>query len=164
LQPAPTVGFMELSVARRLDAAASGDPHWVSTVKALREAQFHPAIHHGDFAPWNVRVNAAGSWRVLDWERGEAFGPPAWDWFHWVIQHEILVHRTPTMELIRRIEVVLAGTEFRRYAERAGIVRIVWPLLVAYLLYSSRVIRQADGLAAVEALLARAAANIPTVK
>jgi len=164
LQPERTFRFMELPVARRLEASAAGDLRWVAAAKALQDARFHPAIHHGDFAPWNVRVDAAGTWHVLDWERGEFLGPPAWDWFHWVIQHEILARHTPTNKLIRRIEALQEQTDFQQYVERAGIVGLVRPLLLAYLLYCSRVIRQADGLSAVEALLAPAAANLPAAQ
>jgi len=155
LQPERKVRFAELAVADRLAAAAASDPRWAATAAALRDAHFAPAIHHGDFAPWNVRADAAGQWHVLDWERGEASGPPAWDWFHYLIQNEILVRHTPTEALSRRLDALLASVEFRSYAARAGMEGCQRELLVAYLLYCARVIKQADGLPAVEALLDR---------
>ena len=36
-------------------------------------------VFHGDFAPWNIKVDRAGAWMVLDWERGELHGVPCWD-------------------------------------------------------------------------------------
>jgi hypothetical protein len=162
LQPAGAVNFLELPAAGRLSAAAGVDPHWRRAARALQAVRICAAIHHGDFAPWNVRVAPDGQWCVLDWERGEAAGPPAWDWFHWLIQPEVLVRRTPVDTLVRRLEVRLAASDFQRYAAAAGITEVVRPLLLAYLLHCRHVTRQVDGLAAVEALTTRVAASIPT--
>ena len=148
------VTFAELPAARRLEAAAASDPLWGECAAALRATSFHPAIHHGDFAPWNVRVDLAGQWHVFDWERGDAFGPPAWDWFHWVIQYEILVRRATTEQLVWRINELRRAPEFRAYVEQAGISTLHQPLLIAYLLYCCRVIRQVDGLGTIESLIA----------
>jgi hypothetical protein len=161
LRPAETLCFGELPVARRLNAVVGNDPAWETMLRSLSALKCHPAIHHGDFAPWNIRVDPAGKWRVLDWERGEALGPPAWDWFHWLIQYEVLVRHTATEDLSQRVEALLTSAPFESYAARAGIDQCVRPLLIAYLLYCCRVIRQADGLPRVEALLKRMAVSIP---
>lgn len=164
LQVGSSVGFLELSVAAKLEAAAGEDPRWRQAKAMLAPLRFSSAIHHGDFAPWNVRVTSRGEWRVLDWERGEVAGPPAWDWFHWVIQYEVLVRRCDTEGILRRIESELVTPAFREYATAAGIGAAVRPLLSAYLLYCTKVIRQADGLRRIEALLDEFAVNTPTGK
>jgi len=153
LRTEASVTFAKLPAARLLEAAAASDPLWAECAATLRTTSFHPAIHHGDFAPWNVRVDRSGQWHVFDWERGDVLGPPAWDWFHWVIQYEILVRRATTEQLIWRIDELRRSPEFRAYVERSGISTIVQPLLTAYLLYCCRVIRQADGLGAIESLV-----------
>jgi len=48
-------------------------------------SRVYPALTHGDFAPWNVKVSRR-QWTVLDWERGELAGRAGWDWFHFVMQ------------------------------------------------------------------------------
>jgi hypothetical protein len=155
LRERETVNCLDLPAMRRLrDAIPAGDS-FSTILETLRSTALHPVIHHGDFAPWNVREDAFGQWRVLDWERGEAQGPPAWDWFHWVIQHEVLVRRADTEQLFRGVTGLLESAEFQAYAKRAGIVGIERGLLTAYLLYCTRVIRQADGLPAIEQLLRR---------
>ncbi len=114
---------------------------------ALRGHLIHPAIQHGDFAPWNIKVSPQGGWTVLDWERGEMAGVPAWDWFHYVIQPAILVERQPTSSLVRQIEKFLATDTFKSYAERAGIIGLERFLMKAYLLHMVSVVKPTEGLA-----------------
>jgi hypothetical protein len=149
-----TVRFAELPAARRLIGSAPDDPRLRRVLAELEGAHFHPVIFHGDFTPWNIRVRPAdGRWTVLDWERGEISGPPAWDWFHFVIQHEILVRHAPTGRVLARAEALLHSAEFGRYAAAAGIGACARPLLRAYALYCCLVRRQAEGMARIEALL-----------
>ena len=149
-----TVRFAELPAAQRLAASAPGDERVRRVFAELDGARFHPAILHGDFTPWNIRVNPATKrWAVLDWERGEIAGPPAWDWFHFVIQHEILVRHAPTERVLARTEALLHSAEFGRYAAAAGLEACARPLLLAYALYCCFAQRQAEGMARIEALL-----------
>lgn len=149
-----TVRFAELPAAQRLIASAPNDPRWRRILAGLAGAHFHPAIFHGDFTPWNIRVRPLdGRWAVLDWERGEIAGPPAWDWFHFVIQNEILVRRSPTERVLAQAEALLHSEDFGRYAAAAGIGACARPLLGAYALYCCLVQRQAEGMARIEALL-----------
>lgn len=149
-----TVRFAELPAAQRLIASAPNDPRLLRVLAELEGAHFHPVIFHGDFTPWNIRVHPAdGRWAVLDWERGEIAGPPAWDWFHFVIQYEILVRRSPTERVLAQAEALLHSEEFGRYAAAAGIGACARPLLGAYALYCCLVQRQAEGMAPIEALL-----------
>jgi hypothetical protein len=121
---------------------------------ALRvgERSFHPAIQHGDFAPWNVKVSLAGDWMALDWERGRLPGIPAWDWFHYVIQTALLVERNGTAALLQRIEELLASPRFRMYADAAGIAGVEKQLLLGYLLHCAHVLKPAEGLATLKEL------------
>jgi hypothetical protein len=140
------VSLMDLPAWHRLEAVAGGHELFHRLKLALGAARLHPAVFHGDLAPWNVRVNPATQrWVVLDWERGEAEGPPGWDWFHFVIQTELLVRRTKAEKVARRIEALLQSQDFCRYAAQAGIYNLARPLALAYLLYGIDVIAPAEG-------------------
>lgn len=99
---------------------------------SVGDRQVHPALAHGDFAPWNVKVTGAG-WVALDWENGAVNGVPGWDWFHWVTQVGLLVERLDAGGLARRLEELLASARFREYAARAGIAGIERELVRGYL-------------------------------
>ena len=146
------VSIGELAAWQRLTAGAGpelpGWPLW----RQLQDATCHPVIYHGDFTPWNIRL-AGDAWRVLDWERGEPAGVPGWDWFHHVIQQRVLVRREPAAPLMERVERLLASWNFERYAALAGIKGLERKLLLAYLNYSARVLRQTEELPRVQALL-----------
>jgi hypothetical protein len=140
--------------AGRDAAAAKSHPLFPRLQTVLGPARLHPAIFHGDFAPWNIRVDpATGRWTVLDWERGEPAGPPGWDWFHFVIQPEILVRRAGTEALAARVEELLGSEAFRAYARRAGMEESARALVLAYLLYCTAVIAPAEGSQATNELL-----------
>ena len=154
LDHARTVRFAELPAAQRLAASVRDDARARRVLAELDGARFHPAVFHGDFTPWNIRVRPAdGRWAVLDWERGEIAGPPAWDWFHFVLQNEILVRHAPPERVVARVEELLRSVEFRRYAASASLEASVRSLLLTYLLYCCRVQRQAEGMEQLERLL-----------
>jgi hypothetical protein len=129
----------------RLEQAAAGSDWFAPLAEQLRAHMVHPAIYHGDFAPWNIKVSPRGDWIVLDWERGELSGIPGWDWFHYVLQPAILVEHLDTSHLVRRAEALLASNEFQTYAKRASIVGMESQLLVAYLLHCVAVIKPSEG-------------------
>jgi hypothetical protein len=133
----------ELGAWRRLVAAGSGSP-LPGALTALAEARIHPALTHGDFAPWNVKVTS-GHWTVLDWERGELAGVPGWDWLHFVMQPALLVRRERTEALLARLEQLLASADFLSYARVAGIGDQGRALALAYLAGCTRVTRQTEG-------------------
>ena len=141
-----TVRFTALPVWQRLAAAAHAAPRFQALQAALEPVRCHPAIFHGDFAPWNVRVNPTTQrWTVLDWERGEVTGPPGWDWFHFFIQTETLVRRARPETVLARAEALLAGDAFRSYADKAGMGMGARVLFVAYLWYCAEVVPPAEG-------------------
>jgi len=137
----------------RLEQAATAKPLFVFLAGQLHGRTVHPAIHHGDFAPWNIKVSPAGAWTVLDWERSELAGIPGWDWFHYVIQTGILVARLPIPPLVQRVETLLASDAFKQYASCAGISGCERELLLAYLLHAIEVNKPSEGLAATAELL-----------
>jgi hypothetical protein len=133
---------------KRLQDAASANDLFPVVASQLRGRTVHPAIHHGDFAPWNIKVSPAGAWTVLDWERGELTGIPGWDWFHYVIQNGILVGRLSAPVLVQRIESLLRSEAFQQYAARAGMRGCERELVLAYLLHMVEVVKPSEGLAA----------------
>jgi hypothetical protein len=143
----------------RLEAAARQDGRLRGVAERLGGRAVCAAIQHGDFAPWNIKVSSEGNWTVLDWERGELRGIPAWDWFHFVIQSEILVGRAETSALVQRVERLLSRDDFQRYAQRSGIAGLGRDLALTYLLHVVEVIQPAEGLAANRELLDALAAR-----
>lgn len=140
------VRVTDLPAWQRLAAAAHATPQFRALQAAFEPVRCHPAIFHGDFAPWNVRVNPTTQrWTVLDWERGEVAGPPGWDWFHFFIQTETLVRRARSETVLARAEALLAGDAFRDYADKAGIGVCARPLFVAYLWYCAEVMPPVEG-------------------
>jgi len=154
------VKFFALPAGQRLRAASGNNRRWPALEARLAAAEFHPAIFHGDFTPWNIRVHPVTQrWQVLDWERGEAAGPPAWDWFHFIIQHQVLVRRVSPAALVDVIEGLHTCPAFRNYAGAAGIETLLEVLLVAYMHYCQDVLRQTEGLEVIEAFCRLAAAR-----
>ena len=143
----------ELPQWRELAASWSGESLFITPQKQLAAKTIHPVISHGDFAPWNIKVAADNSWVVLDWERGELNGVPAWDWFHFLIQPQLLVRRRPAAEIAGSLEALLTSREFRAYADVTGIAGMEPLLLQGYLAFMLRVIRPSEGLVETEALL-----------
>jgi hypothetical protein len=153
-----TVRFGELAAARQLAESGADDAASRLAQSRLAEATFHPAIHHGDFAPWNIRVGPAGEWRVLDWERGEAVGPPAWDWFHYWLQPRVLVRRQAPAEILREFATFRCSAALMTYAQTAGIKEHLDALWLGYLVHCRDVTRQAEGMPAIRELVERVAA------
>ena len=148
-----TVALSDTPDWMRLHEAASASGLFSAVARQLSGRRVHPAMHHGDFTPWNIKVSPTGAWTVLDWERGELTGIPGWDWFHYVIQSAILVGRLPTSALMQRVEGLLGSEAFQRYAERAGIRGCERALVLAYLLHVAEVIKPSEGLARTRELL-----------
>jgi hypothetical protein len=146
LHPQQQVTFATTRVGRELASTCAGHPILQSHAKSLHERSCRAAVFHGDFAPWNVRVSPEGKWVALDWERGEANGLPAWDWFHYVVQKSILVQHQTAEALAVTVEALLAGDEFKAYAQASGIVGSERALLLRYLLHHAEVVRPSEGL------------------
>ena len=149
LNPNRVVVFAELAVWERLLPAAGHE--LPARVREIGGTKLCPAIFHGDFAPWNARVNG-NVWTLLDWERGELVGPPLWDWLHFVIQPAILVKQADPESIVRTLEKLFQFPLFIEYAARAKIAGLEWRLAEAYLQYCLHVLRQAEGWERIRAL------------
>jgi len=148
-----TVPTQEVPAWQRLIAACPGDPILQAIRPGMEASRFHPVLYHGDLAPWNIKVAPDGSWRVLDWERGERTGLPCWDWFHYRVQVGLLVDRMPAVTHAQRIDGWLAEKAFEDYSATAGVRPVIRELLLAYLLYSLEVTQPSEGLHATRELL-----------
>jgi hypothetical protein len=153
VDPKRTIAVSDTPDWRRLQEAASRNDLFAVLAGQLGGRKLHPAIHHGDFVPWNIKVSPGGAWTVLDWERGELAGLPGWDWFHYLIQSGILVGHLSTPVLIQRVETLLDSEAFKQYAARAGILGCERELALAYLLHVAEVIKPSEGLPATAELL-----------
>lgn len=148
------VAVTELPAWQRLREVAGAEPLFHELEASVAGLRLRPAIFHGDFAPWNIRVKPEnGEWMVLDWERGESVGPPAWDWFHFVIQPLLLVAKFPAARIAEALERHLDSSEFSAYAAAAHIKPITRPLFLGYLLYCQKVLQPVEGRETTAALL-----------
>jgi hypothetical protein len=140
------VPIESLSTWRTLSANASHvEPvAWPALNAALMGKKISTTLYHGDFAPWNIRVNAQGK-LAFDWENGCLQGIPGWDWFHFIVQTSILVKRKPTRQIAAEAEQLMRSQRFQKYASMAGICDIIQPLFLAYLLHQKWVIKPRDG-------------------
>jgi len=107
--------------------------------------------HHGDFAPWNIRVHA-GNWIVLDWERGEFEGLPVWDWLHFIVQPAILVHEASAAEVLLELTELFANPFFLQYAEKTKTRGLELALTCAYFDYCMHVTKQTEGIETISAI------------
>lgn len=149
-----SVPLSHLSGWAKVSAACGESPVWKKNCVDASSRNVFPAITHGDFAPWNIKVHPrSGVWQVFDWERGEPLGVPGWDWLHFELQTAILVHREDLPTLHRRIDHLFAAPEFRDYTAQSGIAGLEGALLTAYLLHCVHVHPQTEGMASIKALL-----------
>jgi hypothetical protein len=102
-------------------------------------------LHHGDFAPWNIRAINVSNVQVFDWERGNLRGIPGWDWFHFIIQTAILARRLSAECVAAEVEQLLLSPRFEKYAAVAGIGEIARPLALGYLLHHQWAVRPREG-------------------
>ena len=149
-----TVRFADLPAAHRLAAGARKDAATQRALEKINQLSFNAAIHHGDFAPWNIRIHrVTRQWFVLDWERGETAGPPAWDWFHFVLQPEVLVRRASAQTVLDRFEKFRRTPEFLRYVAKARIESSVDLLLLGYAIHCRDITRQTEGMTTIKSLV-----------
>lgn len=80
----------------RLRAAAE------AATRRLAGVDVPVTLVHGDFAPWNVRIDH-GSVRVFDWEYGSLDGIPSWDRIHFKLQTGLLLERWTARELVEQV-------------------------------------------------------------
>lgn len=145
--PARTVPIQELPLWTRLLQTMN----FPGEFKALGAAVVSPALFHGDFAPWNIKV-IGGNWTVLDWERGELVGLPLWDWLHFVIQPMVLVERADTASILKKLELLFEFPRFKDYTALTRIQGLEKQLTRAYVSYCLNVLRPSEGMESLGAL------------
>jgi hypothetical protein len=153
VQEREEIPLHSLQAWRRLEAVGAGD-ELVGQLSAIRERRVRPVVWHGDFAPWNIKVDSANTWIAVDCERSERRGVPGWNWLHYVVQSGILIERLSPQSLVKRIETQLESESFRHYAHITGINGIEHEILLSYLLYLLRVLKPVKGAAEIQKLLA----------
>ena len=154
LNQATRVPLSELASWARVAAACANHPAWRAHCASVATCEVFPAVVHGDFAPWNIKVHpASGAWQVFDWERGEIKGVPGWDWMHFEIQNAILVRRDNAETILKKLDHLFSDSIFCDYAKLSGFAGIERALLVAYLLHCAFIQPPTEGLASVESLL-----------
>lgn len=112
---------------------------------ALAGKKIRSTLYHGDFTPWNLRAINAMNLQAYDWEVGFLRGIPGWDWFHFIVQTSILVKRHSPARVAAELEQLIQSPRFIKYAQAAGIEKIIEPLLLAYLLHQEHVICPLQG-------------------
>lgn len=147
LNPLAPVPIQSLNSWRELEAVVSKvDPQiWSVLNAAVAEKKVHSTLHHGDFAPWNIRATSDQNLQVFDWESAQTQGIPGWDWFHFFVQTAILVKRNPEKKVAAEVEHLFQSPRFQIYADTARIRDIVKPLFLAYLLHQKYVAKPLDG-------------------
>lgn len=155
LQPGHQVSLAETAAWQEVRRSAPANLVALAETRCA-EKPFTAAIMHGDFAPWNIRA-AGDHWTVIDWERGCLLGIPGWDWFHYWIQSDALVARKTEGEILARLERLIVHPAFQKFVTRAGIQGRERGFIFAYLLHAVFVLQQTEGLATIEALLAKLA-------
>ena len=138
---------------RALAPVCAGERIW-KRIEKLGAISVRGVIWHGDFAPWNMKLDRrTGRCVVFDWERGQLSGVPGWDWFHFVIQPRLLVKKLSAPRLRDALEQLLRSETFSAYAQRCGIAGCERELALAYLLYNVEVLKPSEGRAETRALL-----------
>ena len=79
-----------------------------------------PSVRHGDFAPWNLRLDSEGKLVALDWEWGTGFGVPGFDLVHYLCQEGRLIRGFKAQRLIRYVEATLKSSLAGAYLQLAG--------------------------------------------
>jgi hypothetical protein len=151
--PTDHISVQAIPAIERLATIADGGSVWKACLSRLAGRSVCTVVFHGDFAPWNIKARSDGTWTVLDWERGETRGVPCWDWFHFVIQPELLARQSSLDRLIDVTENLLRDGAFASYCTAAGATGIERELFLTYLLYMVRVIKPDKGSPATRDLL-----------
>lgn len=147
LNPEPPVPLESLASWRELEtvAATNHPAAWAVLRAAVAGKKVRSTLHHGDFAPWNIRAINTTNVQAFDWERGHLHGIPGWDWFHFITQTAILARRHSVERVAAEVEHLLQSPRFEEYAAAAGIGEIVRPLVLGYLLHHQFVVLPLEG-------------------
>lgn len=96
-------------------------------------------VGHGDFVPWNIKIDESGDFHIMDWESAVEIQVPTWDMWHYWIQQWTLIDEYTALEVCAQISKWLENEGFIRYMEDAGCEGLSRELLGGYLYYSGYV-------------------------
>jgi hypothetical protein len=134
--------FDQQRLARRLaslhhDVVVALNPALLR-LETARSRICRAVVLHGDFAPWNIRIECgAGQPRisVIDWEFGREAGLPLWDAIHFIVQTDALVHRARPWNILQNLKNFLNASDALIYRAAASVAkRDLVALLLAYLI------------------------------
>lgn len=125
----------QLPLWQKLSACVedASDKAWLDKITRL---QVYPSVVHGDFAPWNIKIDRSGHVHVLDWEFCLHGGAAGWDWAHYLIQVGLLVEKCGSAEVLKKITKWAQSQEGREYLEMTGWGDEIDAWIGSYLLYT----------------------------
>lgn len=94
------------------------------------------SVVHGDFAPWNIKMDREGKVHVLDWEFCRRGGAAGWDWAHYLIQVGLLVEKASCAEVLENVATWARSQTGRDYLKLAGWRNEIDAWIGSYLLYT----------------------------
>lgn len=130
----------QLDVWKKLQVVTEGLGGIAHVVRELGHCEVVSPVMHGDFAPWNIKVNQQGELKVLDWEFAVPHGVPAWDGIHYHVQRMSLVEGCSDEIIYKRVQEWLGTETMQAYLKKAGLLGREEALFVAYCYYSSLVL------------------------
>lgn len=114
-------------------------PEMQNKMIGLADLEVMSPVVHGDFAPWNIKINRSGEIKVLDWESGRVMGVPGWDALHFLTQRMLLVEGLKDDAVVDALLSSLEQPWFMGYLEKAGLGGYGQQLVGSYLYYSGYV-------------------------
>jgi glycosyltransferase involved in cell wall biosynthesis len=135
------VALRELPIWPELEVLRREAPGLEPVFQLLQDTPARPVLFHGDFTPWNIRVRPPGErgeWVILDWERSRKGGIPGWDWFHYIVHYNTMVRRTAPETTLADLEILWESPIFLKYAQQAGVEKLLKELALIYLHYLLR--------------------------
>ncbi|MFT5830230.1 MAG: hypothetical protein ACI9D0_000814 [Bacteroidia bacterium] len=119
------------NLTTRLGQIAAEAPEIANTCQAALDAVL-PAVSgkqldfcpsHGDFTPWNAKVEA-GEMHAFDWEFFQPCAPALFDWHHWILQTGVLVQHDSGEQLFAALQEPTALSGTADVGERAALLSL----------------------------------------
>jgi len=93
------------------------------------DGQKVPAVRiHGDFAPWNTKVNGTNLF-IYDWESSERDGIPFYDVIYWNVQVMVLLKKKSASKIFRILEKKIQGNVMPKISEDLCRAYYLWCLV-----------------------------------
>jgi hypothetical protein len=122
---------MVATLAGRIAALAVPHPQLAATLEqilpVLESTDVPSTVVHGDFAPWNLRINH-GRISAFDWEYGELDGLPLIDQTHYTLQLGFQLNQWDTARAYRCLSELAAKRPLGLRPEQVGAMHAVYLL------------------------------------